>query len=56
MSRIILTDTSKNGVKNAKTVKPQNTKKYRKLVKEANERIQNDKAEKYADLMKRQGF
>lgn len=56
MGRIILTDIAKNGVRGAKVVKPKNDKKYEKLVKEANERIQNDKAERYADLMKRQGF
>ena len=56
MGKIILTDVAKHGVRGAKVVKPKNDKKYEKLVKEANERIQNDKAKRFDDLMKRQGF
>ena len=45
MERIVLSDIAKNGVKNAKIVKPFNTEKYRKLVEEANARIEANKIE-----------
>lgn len=56
MGKIILTDTAINGVRGAKVVEPKKDKRYEKLVEEANERIRQDKAERYNDLMKRQGW
>jgi|GEM_PF-2406601 len=52
MSRIILSEIAKNGVKNAKVVKSGTSKKYNKLVKEADDRI--DAAHiNYANVYKR---
>ena len=45
MERIILSDVAKNGYKKAKKIKPLNSAKYRKLVEEANERVEADKRE-----------
>ena len=45
MKRIELSDVAKYGVKNVKLVKPFNTKEYRKLVEEANARIEANKRE-----------
>ena len=45
MERIKLSNVAKYGVKNAKIVKPFNTKEYRKLVEEANARIEAAKTE-----------
>lgn len=56
MGRIILTDVAKNGVRGAKIVEPKTDKQYEKLVKEANERIRQEKAERFSDYMKRQGW
>ena len=45
MERIKLSNVAKYGVKNAKIVKPFNTEEYRKLVEEANARIEAGKIE-----------
>lgn len=45
MERIKLSDVAKYGVKNVKIVKPFNTEEYRKLVEEANARIEAAKIE-----------